>query len=187
MCRKAVNCSQASQAWGCPTLEAGNIEINATGTVTITGDGSKIANEVGLGAVGNAGNINITAESLFVTTGAQLLASTRGQGNAGNFTITTGSLLVNNESFLAANAKEQGSQGNAGNITINVRDTASFDYGVRVYTDVTGKGQGGDINITTGSLTITNGSHMIASTAGQGKAGNFTITTGSLLVNNESF
>jgi len=188
-----LNVSEGSQLLagisgvGLPNTQAGNIEINATGTVTITGDGSKIANEVGLGAVGNAGNINITAESLFVTTGAQLLASTRGQGNAGNFTITTGSLLVNNESFLAANAKEQGSQGNAGNITINVRDTASFDYGVRVYTDVTGKGQGGDINITTGSLTITNGSHMIASTAGQGNAGNFTITTGSLLVNNESF
>jgi filamentous hemagglutinin family protein len=172
---------------GSPNTQAGNIEINAPGTVTITGDGSRIANEVELGAVGNAGNVNITAESLLLTNGAQLLASTRGQGNAGNFTITTGSLFFKNETLLAANAKEEGNEGNAGNITINVRDAATFDYGVRVYADVTGKGRGGDINITAGSLAVTNGSHMLASTAGQGNAGNFTITTGSLLVNNESF
>jgi filamentous hemagglutinin family protein len=172
---------------GLPNTQAGNIEINATGTVTVTGEGSKIANGVELGAVGNAGNVNITAESLFVTNSAQLLASTRGQGNAGNFTITTGSLYFKNETLLAANAKEEGNEGNAGNITINVRDAATFDYGVRVYADVTGKGRGGDINITAGSLAVTNGSHMLASTSGQGNAGNFTITTGSLLVNNESF
>ncbi|BAY44497.1 filamentous hemagglutinin outer membrane protein [Scytonema sp. HK-05] len=188
-----LNLSEGSQLLagisgvGLPNTQAGNIEINATGTVTVTGDGSKIANEVELGAVGNAGNVNITAESLFVTNGAQLLASTRSQGNAGNFNITTGSLDFKNESLLVANAKEEGNEGNAGNITINVRDAATFDYGVRVYTDVTGKGRGGDINITAGSLAITNGSHMLASTAGQGNAGNFTITTGSLLVNNESF
>ncbi|MEI2580294.1 two-partner secretion domain-containing protein [Scytonema sp. PRP1] len=188
-----LNLSEGSQLLagisgvGLPNTQAGNIEINATGTVTVTGDGSKIANEVELGAVGNAGNVNITAESLFVTNGAQLLASTRSQGNAGNFNITTGSLDFKNESLLVANAKEEGNEGNAGNITINVRDAATFDYGVRVYTDVTGKGRGGDINITAGSLALTNGSHMLASTAGQGNAGNFTITTGSLLVNNESF
>ncbi|HEY9743947.1 MAG TPA: filamentous hemagglutinin N-terminal domain-containing protein, partial [Coleofasciculaceae cyanobacterium] len=188
-----LNLSEGSQLLagisgvGSPNTQAGNIEINATGTVTITGNGSKIADEVETGAVGNAGNVNITAESLFITNGAQLLASTRGQGNAGNLTIATGSLLINNESLLVANAKEEGNEGNAGNITINVRDTASFDYGVRVYADVTGKGRGGDINITAGSLALTNGSHMLASTSGQGNAGNFTITTGSLLVNNESF
>ncbi len=142
---------------GSPNTQAGNIEINATGTVTITGGDRRIANEVELGSVGNAGDINITAESLSVSDGALLSATTNGQGNAGN-------------------------------IIFNVRDTAVFANGGRAYTRVeeNGKGKGGDISITIGSLSLINGSQLITGTRGQGDAGNIAITAGSFSMNNGS-
>jgi filamentous hemagglutinin family protein len=190
-----LNLSQGSQLLagisgvGSPNTQAGNIEINATGTVTIR-DGSSIANEVGLGSVGNAGNIHITAESLSLSNFAFLSASTKGQGDAGNIAITTGSLSTD-RSFL--NASMNG-QGNAGNITINASDSVLFD-GTGIYTDVAKIdnlgdnpviGNGGDVNITTESLSITNGSILAASTKGQGDAGNIAMTTGLFSMNNGS-
>jgi filamentous hemagglutinin family protein len=259
-----LNLSEGSQLLagisgvGLPDTQAGNIEINATGTVTITGDGSRIANEVGLGAVGNAGNINITAESLAVSksavlststfgqghagnvtiaagdsvsfdggvdrgetvtsavqskgvgnagdinitarslsviNGTELVTSIRGQGDAGNIAITTGSLFVTGSSYLAASAN---GEGNAGNITINALDSVLFD-GSGAYTDVAKNvaksdplddspiiGNGGNITITTESLSVRNSSYLFTSTKEQGDAGDLAITTGSLSVTDGS-
>ncbi len=132
--------------------KAGNIEINATGAIKLS-DGSFIANVVQKGAVGNGGDINIEAESISSTDGSKVIATTFGRGDAGN-------------------------------VTINARDTVSFDeekqqsyyrppYG-GVYSRVEegAVGHGGNINITTGSLSITNGAVLTTSIYGQGDAGN---------------
>ncbi|MEH1842499.1 MAG: filamentous hemagglutinin N-terminal domain-containing protein [Nostoc sp.] len=109
-------------------------------------DSSIISNEVQSNAVGNGGNINITTDLLEVTNGSQVTASTFGQGNAGN-------------------------------VAIAARDTISFDRSY-VFSSVMSKGigNGGDINITTGSLFLTNGAELIAATFGQGNAGSVNIT-----------
>ncbi|WP_407883113.1 beta strand repeat-containing protein, partial [Scytonema sp. NUACC26] len=151
---------------------AGNITINARDTISF--DGGSAYTDVAETGIGQAGNLNITSESLSLRNRAQLLASTKGEGNAGNVTINTGSLSVTDNSFLAASAN--GPQGNAGNITINARDTVSFFKGSRAYTDVTTKGNGGDINIITGSLFVSDRDSLLASsTKGEGNAGNITI------------
>jgi large exoprotein involved in heme utilization and adhesion len=129
---------------------AGDIEINATEATNI--DVSVISNEVLEGGVGDSGNINITTGSLRVSNGAQLIASTFGQGKAGS-------------------------------VNIIARDTVAFDgvdsngFSSAAFSDVeeTGIGDGGDINITTGSLRVTNGAFLVASTYGQGKAGSVII------------
>ena len=165
------------------------------GKITITGDmlsfnnGAKVYTNVT--TKGHGDDINITAGSLDITNGAQLVASTSGQGDAGNININTNSLSVTNKSFLAASAN---GQGNAGKITINARDKVSFDES-QAYTnvdklpsdaDVTVKGNGSNINITTGALDITNGSKLTTSTIGQGYAGNINISTRSLDITNGS-
>ncbi len=132
--------------------KAGNIEINSTGNVSFNGEGSGAYNQVELKAIGNAGNINVTAGSLSVTNGGELNTSTRGQGNAGN-------------------------------VNVNARDTVSFvgegpnNHSSRVYSRVEekGVGQGGDIYIKTGSLSVSDGALLGASTFGIGDAGNVTI------------
>jgi filamentous hemagglutinin family protein len=129
--------------------DAGSVKIDARDIVTF--DGGNIFSNVVIGAVGTAGNINITTGSLSLSNNAQLVAGTRGQGNAGN-------------------------------VTINARDTVSLDSAVgqnstAVFSTVGREavGKGGNINITTGSLSLTNGSNLAASTFGQGDAGNVVI------------
>ncbi|WP_017317976.1 two-partner secretion domain-containing protein [Mastigocladopsis repens] len=133
--------------------DAGNVSINARDTVSFDGAGnnggaSGILSSVGTTGVGNAGEINITAGSLSLTGGAQLNALTQGQGDAGN-------------------------------VNINARDTVSFDganinggvSGAFSSVDETGVGNGGNIDITTGSLSLTGGAGLYVITQGQGNAG----------------
>ncbi|MBP5977337.1 filamentous hemagglutinin N-terminal domain-containing protein [Brasilonema sp. CT11] len=137
---------------GLGDTKAGNIEINSTGNVSFNGEGSGAYNQLESNAIGNAGNINVTAGSLSVTNGGQLNTSTEGQGNAGN-------------------------------VNVNARDTVSFvgegpnNISSRVYSRVekTSVGQGGDIYIKTGSLSVSDGAFLSAITLGIGDAGNVTI------------
>jgi filamentous hemagglutinin family protein len=178
---------------------AGNVIINARDRVFVDGIPSSIISAVGdssdMNAVGNGGDIHITAGSLFVTNGAELIAGTAGQGNAGNiiinaredFSLTNGALLTTT-TF---------GQGNAGNIIINapahvVVDNAPIFSTVGSYLeDVVAVGNGGDIRITTGSLSLTNGGELQAITYGQGNAGNVIINAHDLVlldgVNQEGF
>ncbi|MEH2290087.1 two-partner secretion domain-containing protein [Nostoc sp.] len=184
-----LNISEGSQlitgisGVGSSKTQAGDIKINATGIVAIA-NSSNISNQVLKNAVGNSGNININADSLSLSKNSFLAASTKGQGNAGNVTINTNSLSVFEDSFLAASAN--GKKGDAGNININARDRVLFDRGGQAYTNVTTKGKGGDISISTGLLTVTNGSQLNASTAGVGDAGNISFNIKSFFVTNNS-
>ena len=197
--------------------QAGDIEINATGNVSISNTGSFISNAVLWDAIGNSGDVNITANSLSVTNGGQISASTRGQGNVGDVNINVRDTAsfdgLDSNDFVSSNASNvvygvgQGGdvnitaaslsatngarldastfgQGNAGNVNINVRDTVSFSgYGGQdslsgVYSraeTIETVGDGGKINITAGSLFVTDGAVVTASTAGQGNANDITI------------
>jgi filamentous hemagglutinin family protein len=197
-------------AGGNAQSQAGDLILDATGMIRVE-QSSQIENDVNFGFVGNSGNLNITADSLWVTGGSQLSASTRGQGNAGNVIInardrisfdgistdgefvsaadarvesdavgqggnvqlTTGLLFLSNGAGLAAATR---GQGNAGNVIINARDRISFDNATAFSTvELGGVGQGGNIQITAGSLTLVNGAQLLASTRGQGDAGNVTV------------
>jgi large exoprotein involved in heme utilization and adhesion len=105
------------------------------------------------GAQGNGGNVEITTNSLSVTDGAQLTASTFGRGDAGNVKITASDTV----SFAGV-----GSNG--------------FSSGAFSTVEQGGEGKGGDVEITTNSLTVTDGAQLTASTFGRGDAGNVKIT-----------
>lgn len=147
------------QGLGSASSQAGDITINATESIKLN-SGSIINNLVQSQAVGKGGNINITTGSLFLSDGSQIDTDTLGQGDAGN-------------------------------VNINARDTVSFNgvskdgfdaSGVinQVFNDASGKG--GDINITTGSLSLTNGARLNASTFGIGNAGNVNINARDLVL-----
>ncbi|MEH2165230.1 MAG: S-layer family protein [Nostoc sp.] len=147
------------QGLGSASSQAGDITINATESIKLN-SGGIINNLVQPQAVGKGGNINITTGSLFLSDGSQIDTGTLGQGNAGS-------------------------------VNINARDTVSFNgvskdgfdaSGVinQVFNDASGKG--GDINITTGSLSLTNGARLNASTFGNGNAGNVNIKARDLVL-----
>jgi filamentous hemagglutinin family protein len=131
---------------------AGNIQIEARDRVTLSGtsaDGqlrSVVFNTVNPGAVGNGGGIDITAGSLEVLDGASLNASTASSGNAGSIRIVASDRVTFSGTSSIFSRVESGAIGN-----------------------------GGDIDITTGSLEALDGAQLIASTFSEGDAGRIRI------------
>jgi filamentous hemagglutinin family protein len=161
----------------------GNITINARDTVTFDGGENRLLTKIttfaSSNSTGNAGNIQINSKELFVKNNALLSAFSSGLGNGGDIEITTGSLAVTNGGNIIVNTL---AQGNGGNITINARDAVTFDGGENgLFTSVNtaaltnSTGKGGDIAITTGSLSVTNGASINGGTDGRGNGGNITI------------
>ncbi|MBR8836489.1 MAG: filamentous hemagglutinin N-terminal domain-containing protein [Stigonema ocellatum SAG 48.90 = DSM 106950] len=182
---------------------AGDITLHATGEIKVVGQSSGVMNNVRAKALGNGGDINIKTGSLAVDS-ATIEDRTFGQGNAGNLTIAApeqvsftnrafgfttaetgsvgnggdisiqaGSVYVTNGSQLKASTL---GRGNSGNLTIDARDTVEFMNGAFAFSQVqAGMGNGGTIRISTGSLSVTNGSILSASTLGEGNAGTLMI------------
>ena len=158
---------------------AGNVNINARDTVSLDssgsrpGSGSVIRSTVEGTGVGNAGNINITTGALSLTN-ASLTSYTYGQGNAGNINIDVrDTVSLAQRAFLSSYTY---GQGNSGSVSINARNTVSLDSSIvfnSAFPD--GIGNTGGINITTGSLSLTNGSSLYSDTLGQGNAGSVNI------------
>ena len=135
------------------TGNAGSVTIQSSDSLSFDGVGSNGNSSgavVASRAQGNAGDIKITTRSLSVTNGAQLGAATLGTGNAGSVTIQASDSL----SFDGV-----GSNGNSSSVIVGSE----------------AEGNGGDIKITTSSLSVTNGAQLVAATSGKGNAGNVMI------------
>jgi large exoprotein involved in heme utilization and adhesion len=102
---------------------------------------------------GDGGNLNITTGSLYVTNGAVLSASTFGSGDAGTVNITA-------------------SEG----IFLDGLGSHGFPSAIASRVDKNAEGNGGNLNITTGSLYVTQGAQLSTTTSGNGDAGNINIT-----------
>ncbi|MHC5748693.1 MAG: filamentous hemagglutinin, partial [Nostoc sp.] len=106
--------------------------------------------------------------------------SAGGVGKGGDIQITTNSLTLSNGGLLAANSF---GKGNAGDIIVNAGNAIGIDGVGRngslsgVFTTLEGEaeGRGGNINLKAGSLSLTNGGIVNASTSSKGNAGDITI------------
>ncbi len=191
---------------------AGNVSIQVSDTVSFDGVGSDgfssgAFSAVESGAVGNGGSINITTGSLALTNGAALSASTRGQGNGGNITLNANTLEAINGGQVLTTSRSSGS---AGNITLDVTQSvtlagsdhtysdrlATFSeevvseagplFGLFADTSENSTGQGGDLRITTGQLSVRDGAEVNVSSQGSGNAGNLEVTARSIRLNNRA-
>jgi filamentous hemagglutinin family protein len=107
--------------------------------------------------VGNAGNIQITAQDVDVNAGGVISATSFGQGNAGNIKINTQRLTRIDGEKREPNGSFRSSQVSSG---------AAFSN----------TGQAGNISIRTTDLQISNGAFLSVDTLGQGRAGDVLIT-----------
>ena len=184
--------------------DGGNITITATDSVVVDGQNSnlsssRISSFISSQGQGNAGELEINTGSLEVTNGALIVSDILGIGDEGNITITaTDSVVVDGEnsngefsSRISSFISSQG-QGNAGELEINT-GSLRLTNGGRIISDVGGRGEGGDINITATESVVVDGedsnnfSSQISSNVrrrAEGKAGNLEINTGSLEVTN---
>ncbi|MBW4568886.1 MAG: S-layer family protein [Tolypothrix carrinoi HA7290-LM1] len=176
---------------------AGNININVTGTATISGskDGSisAIFSSVEPGSKGNGGNITIDSGSFSLRDNAQLTASTSGQGNAGNVTVRAKETVSLVRGSILSTV-EAGGVGKGGNIDINAA-TLSLTDGAQLLTftreasdtQPAGQGDAGNVNVkVTGAVNIAGEKNGFLSAIGSfvdtgtvGNGGNITIDSGS--------
>jgi large exoprotein involved in heme utilization and adhesion len=139
---------------------AGNVSVQATDSVELSGGSmTGIVSTVESGAVGNGGNINISAATLSLFDDAQLQTLVRG-----------------------ASDTQPAGRGNAGNVTVNVTGKVTiagvkegFPSAVVSAVGTGATGNGGNITISSGSLSLSDGAQLFASTYGQGNAGNVSV------------
>jgi large exoprotein involved in heme utilization and adhesion len=150
--------------------DAGTVNITASDAIFIDGIGSHgfasaIASRVDKNAEGNGGNLNITTGSLYITNAAQLSASTSGIGDAGDVNITA-----------------------TDTVSVDGMSSNGFPSLIGSRVNDPGEGTGGNLNITTNNLSVTNGALVSVSSSnlsGQGSAGNLQITANSIFLDNQ--
>ena len=187
--------------------KGGSININANNLVKFDGADTFAQSIVASTGVGNAGDINIHTALLEVINNAYFESFTSGIGNGGNINITAtdkvifadslfqgaftsvvssvgnaGDIQINTPVLEIKNFAElttsTSGKGNAGNIIINATDKINIQSG-RIFADVlfSGIGNGGDINIKTGNLRMSDNAVIVAKTTGAGNAGKVTINS----------
>ncbi|NEP19527.1 MAG: filamentous hemagglutinin N-terminal domain-containing protein [Leptolyngbya sp. SIO4C1] len=205
---------------GTSDSQAGDITINATGTVKI--DQADLLNEVLREAAGSGGNITVVGRELFLLNGGQINATSFSAGSTGQITVEMreGILIsgvgVTGRRFLTSSLNStvrQGGQGEsggieisvskgslrianggavsatvagtgtAGDIDVQVRDAVvvdgvhpvGFPSALGSIIQVGATGQGGNLDVAAGTVSILNGADIAVSTFGIGDAGNITI------------
>jgi filamentous hemagglutinin family protein len=139
--------------------KGGNLSVNATGKVELIGTSRDVilptvfSTSAQAGSSGDAGNLAINTQDLFIRDGAQISASTFSIGKAGNLTVNAfqkveligGSKDGRFVSGLGASV-QQGSTGDAGSLTINTQDLLVRD-GARILTGTFGTGRAGNLTV----------------------------------------
>lgn len=193
------------QGEGLVRAQAGDIIVNASGRVSLN-QGSAIGNSILGRTQGRAGDIRVTANSLFLdgslpTGGLTRIASRLrpgSEGRGGNIFIAVNDRvsLTNGAAITTTTA----GIGNAGNIEIR-GDRIDFDgqtenfvfdseTGERFRSESAafsavrreGQGNGGSIRLEARSVRLTNGGSVNTSTLGNGNAGNVTVEADDILL-----
>jgi filamentous hemagglutinin family protein len=114
---------------------------------------------------GNGGNINIVTEQLRVIDGGNVSVTTKGFGNAGTLNITA-------TESIEVRGVDPDFEDDASSISADVSASAT--------------GRGGDINIITGDLTISDRGEISVSSQGNGRGGDLKIQGNNLTLDNSA-
>ncbi len=178
--------AQATGNGGDITVETGKLSVRDGAQITATTAGKGSAGNIAVNARDSVELSSMAADSRFPS---GLFARVRPQatGNGGDITVETGKLSVRDGAQITASTASQGS---AGNITVNAKDSVElsdiradgrFFKGLSATVQPQAIGNGGNITVETGKLSVRDGVQITATTAGQGSAGNITVNARNLI------
>ncbi|BAZ12508.1 filamentous hemagglutinin outer membrane protein [Calothrix sp. NIES-4071] len=165
--------------------DAGNITINS-GSLSLQ-NGARLSTQTF--TQGNAGNVTVRARdavSLITNAGINGRIEALGEGKAGNININAASLSLIDGSQLqtatgSASNNRPGGRGDAGDVNVKVTGaveivggTSSLS-GIFSYVGRETVGDGGNITIDSGSLSLQNRAELSTQTFAQGNAGTITV------------
>ncbi|NER32291.1 MAG: S-layer family protein, partial [Symploca sp. SIO1C4] len=155
---------------------AGNLIIN-TSTLLIADGAFVDADTFGEGAGGSlmvdaTESVQVIGESADGKFASALTAQTEGQGNAGNLTISTPTLLIADGALVSASTL---GEGDGGILTVNasksvqvIGESVNGRSSSAIATQSQGKGNAGDLTITTQRLLVVNGGFISTSAFREG-------------------
>ena len=154
--------------------DAGNIQISA-GSLDLTNFAT--INSSSSWSTGRGGNITISTPGTMSMDDSYVTSETFGDGNAGNILINAADLNLSNDSWITSAGGDPGFIGRGGNIAIGVTETMSMDASM-ITSKAYGEGDAGNIQISAGSLRLTNLAKISSSgSRSTGGGGNITIST----------
>jgi large exoprotein involved in heme utilization and adhesion len=158
----------------------GTVTVNATGPVTIAGQGSGLFTTTVGNGVG--GDINLHASAIQLNNGASISATSSGKGSAGNITINAGNQLTLTHSSVTTEATQ--SSGGAIKITTTPSGVVQLTDSTISASVLDGTGGGGSVNIDPQFVLLQNS--QILANAVFGLGGNINLTTNLLLPDSAS-
>jgi filamentous hemagglutinin family protein len=168
----------------CGTSQGGYISVTAQ-TLRLTGHNEEIGDyRTSLSKIatnnfsaGDGKGISIDTSLLEINPGF-ILTATDGAGKAGNIKIEAQQIKLQNSGFI--NAATAGT-GQAGNISINATETISVinESSISASTGKKSSGNGGEIDLTTHDLRLTNVAEISSYSEGTGKPGSIKLTVDS--------
>ena len=172
--------SQANQGSagnaGRVSVDAGSISIVNNGTISGSTSGS-----------GNGGSVAVSANSISLANLGKILSTTSGTGSAGQISVAAGILSIASNGQIQS-AAATGSSGQGGNIVVSVAGQLLIDGTSGDQTSLTGistqsqgRGDGGRVLVTAGSLSINHTGQISSSNFARGKGGTVAVAVDGLL------
>jgi filamentous hemagglutinin family protein len=171
----------------------GNILLSA-GTISVTGLDNTGFGISAMTSTGPGGSITLTGGDISLLDGAEATTVSNDTGTAGNITCTGNSLSIlrgGGGLFAISNGS-----GSGGNITVTIAKAISIDganaqggaTGIYAETNSTASGApaAGNVTISAGTLTITNGGDIDTNTNGTGAGGTLSLTVAGLTTLNDN-
>ncbi len=176
---------------------AGNITVKSAGNVSI--QNSLLVSAIGGELAGQAGDINISGQSIFVTDGSELTArSSNGGRNSGNININAKDTVEisgreskfpelrgnRSETYIyttLTTLSDEGANGAAGNISINTDKLRVLD-GAAIAADTKSDFQGGNIRVDAKDVELFGGGQILTTARSRGNAGNIFLKVGDGIV-----
>jgi large exoprotein involved in heme utilization and adhesion len=169
---------------------AGSIFLQINDSVSAA-DSSRIRSTVNSSATGNGGNIEIQARRLSLTDGATLQAITYGTGNAGNIMVKASDSInisgvsptrIDSDGYvdggyssgLFTSAEVESPRGRGGNIEVTTNALQLSD-GAVLTARTFNADSGGNITVNVNTLELTGGGQLLTTTYSSGRAGNITV------------
>ncbi|WP_293458867.1 filamentous hemagglutinin N-terminal domain-containing protein [Phenylobacterium sp.] len=132
--------------------DAGNVTVVAS---TVTLDHlSNIGSDAYSGSEGQAGVVNLTADSVTIGNGSRVSTATGGTGDAGKLNVKVGTLTVNEGGVLSSSSF---GVGKAGTVLISAGDILVEGGQISSSAELGSSGGSGDMHIAANTLTVSGG------------------------------
>jgi large exoprotein involved in heme utilization and adhesion len=154
----------------------GNLTVKASDSVELLASGrfeSGLYTGTSFGSSGNAGELKVETRNLSVKNFATVYANSAGQGNGGDIFIQASDGLFVSNARIVSIAGSS-AIGKAGNINVT-SGSVSLTDGALVDTSTYGQGDAGNLKIDTRELLVRDGATVTTTTYGTGKGGNLTV------------